>query len=252
MMLKNKAAIVTGGGSGNGRAIALRFAREGADIVVVGRTLKKVEETAKEIEEIGRRSLALKADVSVYGDVARMVKAAVDKFGKIDILVNNAGIIIRKDLFDHTEEDWDKTMNINLKSVFLCCKEVVPVMLKQGKGKIVNIASGAGQTGVRRGAYGASKAGVINLTASMALELAPYKINVNAVSPGTIETPMSAAVTASPEMEEKAVRCIPYGRLGQPEDIASAALFLASDESDYMVGSVVVVDGGLHTTFSGY
>ena len=125
-------------------------------------------------------------------------------------------------------------------------------MRKQGNGKIVNIGSGAGQIGVRRGVYGASKAGVINLTASMALELAPHKINVNAVNPGTTETAMSAAVVASPEKLQSVLRCIPYGRLGQPEDIASAVLFLASGESDYMVGSVLTVDGGLHTTFSCY
>jgi len=255
-MLKNKVAIVTGGGQGIGRAIALRFAREGADVVVAGRTLEKVEVTAKDIEEIGSRSLALKADVSVASDVARMVKAAVDKFGRIDILVNNAGIVIRKNFFDYpeeyTEEDWNKTMDINLKGVFLCCKEVVPVMLKQRKGKIVNISSMSGLSGDRGGAYGPSKAGVINLTASMALELAPYKINVNVICPGAIETPMSAPATATPEKTERMLRCIPYGRIGQPEDIASAALFLASDESDYMVGSVVIVDGGMMTTFCCY
>src|SRR4030067_2596609 len=165
MMLENKVAIVTEGGSGIGQAIALRFAREGANIVVAGRTLEKVKETVKKAEEIGARSLALKADVSVSADVAHMVETTVDKFGRIDILVNNAGIIIRKRFLDHTEEDWDKVMDINLKSVFLCCKQVVPVMMKQGNGKIVNIASTAGQIGFReRVAYGASKAGVINLT----------------------------------------------------------------------------------------
>ena len=251
-MLKNRVAIVTGGGSGIGRAIALRFAREGADIVVADMKEEQGEKTAKDAKKIGGRSLALKTDVSVSSDVARMVKTTVDNFGRIDILVNCAGIIIRKDLFDHTEEDWDKTMNVNVKGIFLCCREVVPVMRKQGKGKIVNIASTFGQIGTRRGVYGPSKAAVINLTASMALDLAPYKINVNAVAPGIAETPMSAAVTASPEMEERVLRCIPYGRLGQPEDIAAAVLFLASDESDYMVGSLVVVDGGLHTTYSCY
>lgn len=252
MMLKNKVAIVTGGGSGIGRAIALRLAREGADIVVVDVKEELAEKTAEDTEKSGIRSLALKTDVSISADVDQMVKTAVKKFGRIDILVNNAGIIVRKNLFDHTEEDWDKVLNINLKSVFLCCKQVVPLMMKQGKGKIINIASGAGHIGMRRGVYGASKAGVINLTASMALELAPYKINVNAISPGTVETSMSAAVRASAEMEEKIVKCIPYGRLGRPEDIASAVVFLASEESDYMVGGVVNVDGGLVTTFNCY
>ena len=249
MMLENKVAIVTGGGSGIGQAIALRFAREGANIVVAGRTLEKVKETVKKAEEIGARSLALKADVSVSADVAHMVETTVDKFGRIDILVNNAGIIIRKRFLDHTEEDWDKVMDINLKSVFLCCKQVVPVMMKQGNGKIVNIASTAGQIGFReRVAYGASKAGVINLTASMALELAPYKINVNAISAGPIETAMGSAAK-SQEMRKRVLSCVPYGRLGKPEDIASVAVFLASSESDFLVGSVVVVDGGTFTTF---
>lgn len=251
-MLKNKVAIVTGGGSGIGRTIAMRFARESADIIVADVKEELAEKTAKEAKKMGISSLALKADVSVSSDVAQMVKTAVDKFGRIDIIVNSAGIIIRKYIFDYTEEDWDRTMNVNLKGVFLCCKEVVPVMLKQGKGKIVNIASTFGQIGTRRGVYGSSKAGVINLTTSMALELAPYNINVNAISPGIVETPMSAAVRPSPEMLKKVLGCIPYGRLGQPEDIASAALFLASDDSDYMVGSVVIVDGGMHTTFSCY
>ena len=251
MMLKDRIAIVTGGGSGIGRAIALRFAQEGASVVVAGRTLEKVEKTAREVEKIGTGSLALRADVSISSDVAQMVKATVDRFGRIDILVNNAGTIVRKNFFEYTEEDWDRVMDVNLKSVFLCCKQVVPVMLKQDKGKIVNIASTSGQIGFRV-VYGASKAGVINFTASLALELAPHKINVNAISPGTIDTPLVAALKASPEMQESVLRCIPYGRLGRPEDIASAALFLASDESDYMVGSVVVIDGGLFTTFNCY
>lgn len=252
-MLKNKVAIITGGGSGIGRAIAQRFAIEGADCIVVGRTIEKVKQTAEDIKTIGARSLALKTDVSVSADVARMVKEAIDKFGRVDILVNSAGVCIRKRTFDYTEEDWDQTLNINLKSVFLCCKEVVPVMLRQRKGKIVNVASIAGQVGFPRagGAYGASKAGIINLTAHMAAELAPYKINVNAVSPGTTQTPMNAdTILETPEKKRRIIEHIPYGRLGQPEDIAAAVLFLASDQSDFISGSVIVVDGGVLNTTS--
>lgn len=252
MILKDKVAIITGGGSGIGKAIALRFAREGASVVVAGRTVAKVEQTAQEIEEIGTKSLALRTDVSVAADVAYMVKKTTDEFGGIDILVNNAGIVIPKNLFELTEEDWDKTMAIDLKGPFLCCKQVAPVMIERGQGKIVNIASSAAHIGFRV-CYGAAKAGLINLTFSLARELAPYKINVNAISPGRIQTPLIAAPDAPPQSqptEEQALKCIPYGRLGQPEDIASAAAFLASDESEYMVGSVILVDGGWLNTFN--
>jgi NAD(P)-dependent dehydrogenase (short-subunit alcohol dehydrogenase family) len=178
-----------------------------------------------------------------------MINASVETFGRIDILVNNAGIVTRKLFLEHTEEDWDRVMNTNAKGVFLCSRDAARVMKAQGKGKIVNIGSTFGQIGTRRGAYGPSKAAVLNLTAAMALELAPYRINVNAVSPGRIRTPMSAGLKASKEELERILGCIPLGRLGEPADVACAVTYLASDQSDYLVGSVIVVDGGMTTTF---
>jgi NAD(P)-dependent dehydrogenase (short-subunit alcohol dehydrogenase family) len=248
--LENRVAIITGAGLGIGKAIAIRFAREGADIVTVGRTLETIQTTAEEAEQFGVRSLAVKADISVSTDVANIVKASLDKFGRVDILVNNASKLVRKNLVETTEEEWDEVMDTNLKGVFLCCKEVALVMMKQGKGKIINIAAVTGQIGVRnRDCYGASKAGLINLTNTMALELAPYNINVNAISPGWIETHLATPVTTTPEIADTIRRSIPSGRVGQPEEVASAAVFLASDESDYIQGSTIVVDGGLLNTF---
>ena len=215
MLLKDKVAIVTGGGSGVGKAVSLRFSREGAHISVVGRTLEKLTKTAEEISKIGTESLAIAADVSNANDVSQMVTKTIERFGKIDILVNNAAVAIRKTIFDLTEADWDEMMNINLKSVFLCCKQVVPLMVKQGKGKIINIASASGHLGHRLG-YGATKAGVINFTAALALELAPYGINVNSISPGILDTPMIAKLKSSPELMAKILGCIPYKRLATP------------------------------------
>lgn len=251
-ILEHKVAIITGGGSGIGRAIATRFAREGADIVIAGRTLKNLEETKTKVKDIGVKCLAIRVDVSISADVAQIVRTTMNQFGKIDILVNNAGIIIRKSFLEHTEDDWNKVMDTNLKSVFLCCKYVVPEMLKQDKGKIINIASGAGLIGFKRIAYGSSKAGVINFTASLGLELAPHHINVNAICPGIIDTDMISALRATPDIERKVISSIPYGRLGRPDEIASAATFLASDNSDFMVGTYMIIDGGQITTFSGY
>ncbi|MDI6889243.1 MAG: SDR family NAD(P)-dependent oxidoreductase [Methanocellales archaeon] len=245
MRLANKVAMVTGAGSGIGKGIAIRFAEEGADVVIADVNLEGAQATAREVEVLGRKSLAIKTDVASSASVEQMIRATVDKFGKVDILVNNAGIFIQKPLQETTEEDWDRIININLKGVFLCTKAAVSHMLKQGKGKIINIASIAGEVGyLNSSAYCASKGGVIALTKELALELASKKINVNAIGPGAIETTMTKDMLANPEVKEALLRTIPYGRIGQPGDIANAALYLASDESDYVNGATLFVDGG--------
>ncbi|NYT00375.1 MAG: 3-oxoacyl-ACP reductase FabG [Methanocellales archaeon] len=244
-MLKGKVAIVTGAGSGIGRGIALRFAKEGADIVIPDLNLEGAQNTAKEIEALGRNSLVIKMDVSNSSDVDRMVTETINNFGKIDILVNNAGIFIQKPLLETTEADWDKVLDINLKGAFLCSKRVVKEMLKRGGGKIINLASVAGQVGfANSSAYCASKGGVINLTREMALELAPKNINVNAIGPGSIETPMTREMLADPAIKQMLLGVTPFGRIGQPEDIANAASFLASGESNFVNGITLFVDGG--------
>jgi len=245
MRLENKVAIVTGAGSGIGKGIALRFAEEGANVVIADINLERAQDTAREIEALGRKSLAVKTDVTSLASIEQMVKTTVDEFGKVDILVNNAGIYIQKPLQETTEEDWNRTIDINLKGVFLCTKAVVPHILKQGKGKIVNIASIAGEVGFAySSAYCASKGGVISLTKELALELAPKKINVNAIGPGVIETPMTKGMLEDKSTREVLLRSTPYGRTGKPEDIANAALYLASDESDFVNGVTLFVDGG--------
>ena len=250
MKLKDKVAIVTGASKGIGKAISLRFAREGASVVVVGRNLERMKNVVKEIEAIGQEAIVAECDVSNATDVSEMVKAAVNTFHKIDILVNNAGIFIpesgfsEKSLLETTEEEWDRAMNTNVKSVFLCAKNVVPVMLKTGKGKIINLSSILGQVGqVNCSVYCATKGAIINLTRALALELAP-KINVNCIAPGLIETDMTKLPIETPEIRKTFIEKTPLGRIGRPEDIASMAVFLASDESNFITGAISFVDGG--------
>jgi 3-oxoacyl-[acyl-carrier protein] reductase len=243
--LKGKVALVTGAAQGIGKAVALVRARNGADIVVSDINLEKAEETVKEIESIGPRAMAVKVDVANLDHVEQMVGTILEKFGKIDILVNNAGVTRDKLILRMTEEDWDLVLNVNLKGTFNCTKAVVRHMAKQRSGKVVNIASVVGEMGnAGQVNYSASKAGVIGLTKTMAREFAQRGINVNAIAPGYIETPMTEVL--ADKVKEELKRLIPMERLGKPEDVAEAVLFLVSEESNYITGHILNVNGGIY------
>lgn len=245
MKLNGKVALVTGAAQGIGKAIALLLARNGADIVVSDINLEKAEETAKEIRAIGPKAMAVKVDVANLSDVERMVTGILEKLAKIDILVNNAGITRDKLILRMTEEDWDAVLGVNLKGTFNCTKAVVRHMAKQRSGKIVNIASVVGEMGnAGQANYSASKAGVIGLTKTIAREYAQRGINVNAIAPGYIETPMTEALPE--KAKEELIKLIPMDRLGKPEDVAEAVLFLVSEESSYITGQVLNVNGGIY------
>jgi NAD(P)-dependent dehydrogenase (short-subunit alcohol dehydrogenase family) len=246
MRLKEKVAIVTGAGQGIGRAIALTLAREGATVAVNDIEMEKAERVAGEIRAQGGQALPLQADVSKAREVAALVKKTLDNYKRIDILVNNAGVIKMMRLLELTEEEWDRTMNVNIKSQFLCSKAVIPQMMKQKRGKIVNLASLSSHIGAPGlSAYGASKGGVLQLTKAMAVEVGKYNIMINAVSPGLTMTELiKSAIKDRPDFSEGMDR-IPLRRAAEPEDIANVVLFLASSESDYITGQTIIVDGGL-------
>ncbi len=245
MELDGKVALITGAAQGIGKAIALMLAKNGADIVVSDINLDKAQETSREIEAMGRRSMAIKVDVSKSEEVEQMVEKIINEFGKIDILVNNAGITRDKLILRMTEEDWDTVLNVNLKGTFNCTKAVIRHMSKQKSGKIVNIASVSGEMGNPGQAnYSASKAGVIGFTKTIAREFAQRGINVNAIAPGYIETPMTDVLPE--KVKEELKKMIPLERLGKPEDVAQAVLFLVSEASSYITGQVLNVNGGLY------
>jgi NAD(P)-dependent dehydrogenase (short-subunit alcohol dehydrogenase family) len=239
-------AIVTGASSGIGQAIALAFAKEGADVCCVSKkNLDGLKYTTEEIQRMSRKSTWQQVDVAKISDIDKMVASTIDNFGRIDILVNNAGVYITSPILEVTEADWDTMLDVMLKGTFFCTQHVLPYMLKQGKGKIINIASTFGQVGfVNASAYCAAKGGVINLTRQLALELAPSKINVNAIGPATTATPLIRRDLDKPERMRVYIDRIPYGRVAQPEEIAMAAVYLASDESDFVNGHTLFVDGG--------
>jgi len=245
MELKTKVALITGAAQGIGKAVTLVLARHGADVVVADVNIEKAQETAREVEALGRAAMAVRVDVTHLEDVEKMVEAAVQRYGKIDILVNNAGIARDKLILRMTEEDWDTVLNVNLKGTFNCTKAVIKYMSKQRSGKIVNIASVVGMMGNPGQAnYSASKAGVIGLTKTVAREFAARGINVNAIAPGYIQTPMTEVLPEKAKEELK--RLIPMKRLGQPEDVAHAVLFLVSEVSSYITGNILNVNGGIY------
>lgn len=245
--LKEKVVLITGIASGIGRATARIFAQEGAKVVGADISQEKGLEVIEAIKRAGGEATFVKADVSETSHVKRLVEKAL-ACGRIDVLFNNAGVELVKKLKDTTEEEWDRIVKINLRSVFLCCKYVIPEMIKSGGGVIINNSSVAGLVGSFSPAYSAAKGGIIALTKTLAVELAPDNIRVNCICPGAIETPMLQRVLkkqGDPELiRTERVKSYPIGRFGKPEEIAQTALFLASDESSFMTGAVVAVDGG--------
>ncbi len=241
--LTGKRALVTGANTGIGQAIAVALAGGGADVALAGRSA--ADETLALIAATGRKAVDLRADLSSTAPVRALVDDAVAALGGLDILVNNAGIIRRNDLADFTEEDWDAVVDTNLKTLFFLSQAAARVMAAQGSGKIINIASLLSfQGGIRVPSYAAAKSGVAGLTRAMANELAPKGVQVNAIAPGYIATNNTAALQADETRNRQILERIPTGRWGNPEDIAGAAVFLASPASDYVTGHILAVDGG--------
>ncbi len=244
MKLKDRVAIITGGAKGIGKAIGSAFVREGAKVCLIDVDQGILEITKNEIRKSREEVIALPCDITKSEDVKGTVNQIQRIFGRIDILVNNAGIIRRGTIETVTEEDWDRVIEVNLKGTFNCCKALAGIMKRQGHGKIVNVSSIAGKIGDITSApgYGPSKAGVDALTKTLARQLAPYGINVNAVSPHAIATEMSAQW--SEERRQEIIASIPLGRLGKPEDVAEAVLFLVSDGASFITGEILDVNGG--------
>lgn len=248
MRLQGKVAIVTGAGSrGIGRGIAHSFVREGAKVVISGRTQSKLDDAAKELRAAGGEVEIVAADVSKPEDANQLIRRTVDRFGRLDILVNNAGIIVRKPFVEITPEEWDRLFATNVRGCFLCAQAAAKEMLKQGKGKIIMISSDSALVGVPLlSAYSSTKGAILTLVRAMAVEFAPHHINVNAILPGAVETDLNRDRFADPQWKKEMIKRFPLGRTGTVEEIGAAATYLGSDESDWMTGQYMVVDGG-HT-----
>jgi meso-butanediol dehydrogenase/(S,S)-butanediol dehydrogenase/diacetyl reductase len=241
----SRVAIVTGGGSGIGRAIAIALAADRCAIAIFDRDARNGAAVASEIERSGQRARAYEIDVTVSGQVRQAVEDVVGTFGRIDVLVNDAGIGFLGSVEELTEENWDHVMSVNVKSVFLCSRAAIPHMAARGGGRIINVASVAGLVASpRRAAYCASKGAVVMLTRAMALDCAPQNINVNSICPGVVITPMTEKTLRDPVDRQRRLDGTPLGRLAQPEEIAPAAVYLASPGASFVTGSTMVVDGG--------
>jgi 2-dehydro-3-deoxy-D-gluconate 5-dehydrogenase len=244
--LSERVAVVTGGGTGLGKGIAAGLAQAGARVVVAGRRQEVVEQTASDIRAAGGRAEGIALDVTRIKELPAFFESVTKRHGRLDILVNNAGTNRRASCLEYTEKDWDTVMDLNLKSLFFACQAAARIMKKQGAGKIINVASLATAiTSLNQSAYAPSKAGVKQVTMLLALELAPYRINVNAIGPGWFRTPLNDDLFQNEGWARGVQALIPWGRTGTPEELAGTAVFLASRASDYLTGQVIYVDGGM-------
>jgi len=243
--LSGKVAIITGAGRGMGCHIALALAKYGSDLVICSRTTSELEKTKEEIERFGRKVLIHRMDVTKIPEIHLMVEESLRTFGHIDILVNNAGVNFPQWAVDVTEETWNQIIDTNLKGLFFCAQAVGKVMIQQKKGKIINISSQSGSVGLpQRAAYCSSKGGVNLLTKVLAIEWAKYNIHVNAIAPTYIETPMTKPMLEKDEFHNYVLGNIPLGRVGKPEDVTGAVIYLASEASNMVTGHVLLIDGG--------
>lgn len=247
-LLTDKVAIVTGGSRGLGEAMALGFAEAGANVAICSRNMTDLEKVAQKIASLGRKALPVATDITRRGDIQRLVAETLKKFGRIDILVNNAAMVsLGETLLQTKEEDWDKVIEADLKSVYMCSQEVASVMVRQKKGSIVNMTSGlAFRAKLQRGMYSVAKAGVATLTYHLALELGPSNVRANCIAPSFIKTQATQSLLKDPDYARRIQMDTPLGRIGETKDCVGAAIFLASDASSFITGQVIFVDGGRH------